>query len=246
MTFKNKVVLITGSSKGVGKATALQFAKEGAIVVLNHLNSEKEAKEVLHGIQKTSDGIIIKCDVSDEKQVENMFEKIMHKFGRLDILINNAGTYFDGDEWNGSPQVWEKTLKNNLVSAMITSKYATEIFQKQKSGVIVNIASRFSVSGQFDALAYSASKAGLVNITQAYAKLLAPFGRVYAISPWPIRSGYWIRAQKEELDEVISKIPAKRLLEPEEVANVVLYLCSDEATKINGQNILVDGINRKI
>jgi len=123
---------------------------------------------------------------------------------------------------------------------MNTSKYATEIFQKQKSGIIVNIASRHGLSGQFDALAYSASKAGIVNITQAYAKLLAPFGKANSISPGPVRSGYWLRAPKEELEETISKMPGKRLIEPEEVASLVLSLSSDKS-KVTGQNISLGG-----
>ena len=240
MRFKGKVVLVTGSSKGMGKATALLFAKEGAKVVINS-RSEKEANEVVNEIKKISDAIAIKCDVSNEEQVKEMMKKIIQKFGKLDILVNNAGTYIDGDEWNGSSDIWEKTIKQNLISAMNTSKYAAEIFQKQKSGIIVNIASRYSISGQFDSLAYAASKAGIVSITQAYAKLLSPFGRANAISPGATKSGYWLRAPKEEVDVAISKMPEKRLIEPEEIANVVLFLASSESAMINGQNIFVDG-----
>ncbi|MBU1198928.1 MAG: SDR family oxidoreductase [Nanoarchaeota archaeon] len=241
MRFKEKVVLVTGSSRGIGTAIALLFAKEGAKVVINYYKSEKEANEVMNEIKKISDAITIKCDVSNEEQVKNMIKKIIKKFGKLDILVNNAGNYIEGDEWSGSSNIWAKTIKQNLISAMNTSKYAAEIFQKQKSGVIVNIASRYSVSGQFDALAYAASKAGIVNITQAYAKLLAPYGRANAVSPWPVKSGYWLRAPKEELEETISKMPGKRLIEPEEIAEVVLSLASPESAKITGQNILVDG-----
>jgi len=240
MRFKDKIVLVTGSSKGIGKATALLFAKEGAKVIINYSKSEKEANEVLNQIKKVSDGIAIKCDVSDENQVKNMFEKITKKYNRLDILVNNAGKYIDGDEWNGTPKIWEETLKQNLISAMNCSKLAVEIFQKQKSGVIINIASRHSVAGQFDALAYAAAKAGMVNITQAYAKLLSPFGRANAISPGPVNAGYWLRAPKEELEETISKMPGKKLIEPEEIAELVLSLSSEES-KQTGQNILFYG-----
>ncbi len=241
MKLKDKVVLITGSSKGIGKATALLFAREGAKVIINYSKSEKEANEVLKEIGKISDSIVIKCDVSNESEVKKMFEKIIKKFGKLDILVNNAGVYIDGDEWNGSAEIWVETLKQNLISAMNTSKYASEIFQKQKSGVIVNIASRYSVSGKYDSLAYSASKAGIVNITQAYSKLLSPFGRANAISPGATKSGYWLRAPKEEVEANIASSPLKRLIEPEEIAKISLFLASDDSKAITGQNFLADG-----
>ena len=136
MKLKDKIVLVTGSSKGIGKAIAILFAKEGAKIILNYSKSEKEANEVSKEIEKISEVIAIKCDVSKESQVKKMFEKIIQKFGKLDILVNNVGTYIDGDEWNGSAEIWEETLKQNLISAMNTSKYASEIFQKQKSGII--------------------------------------------------------------------------------------------------------------
>ncbi len=240
MELKNKIVLVTGSSRGIGKAIALLFAKKGAKVIVNYSKSEKEADEVVNEIKKTSDGISIKCDVSDEKQVKSMIEKIVKKYGGLDILVNNAGKYIDGDEWNGSSEIWRETLSQNLISAMNTSKCATQIFMKQKSGTIVNIASRHSVSGKYDALAYAASKAGIVSITQAYSKLLAPFGRANCVSPGATRAGYWLNAPKEELEEIISKMHKKRLIEPEEIANVVLFLASSESAGITGKNIIVD------
>ncbi len=241
MKLKDKVVLITGSSRGIGKATALLFAKKGAKIIVNYSKSEKEANDVLNEIGKISESIAIKCDVSKEPQVKKMFEKIIEKFGKFDILVNNVGVYLDGDEWNGSAKIWEKTLRLNLISAMNTSKYATEIFQKQKKGVIVNISSRFSISGRCDALAYSASKAGIVSITQSYAKLLSPFGRANSISPGAVRAGYWIRAPKEEVEANINSSPLKRLIEPEEIANIALFLVSEDSATITGQNILADG-----
>lgn len=244
MALKNKIVLVTGSSRGIGKAIALLFAKKGAKVVVNYSKSEKEADEVVKEINKISEGIAIKCDVSDEKQVKIMIEKIVKKFGRLDILINNAGKYIEGDEWNGSSDIWRETLSQNLISTMSTSKYAAQIFIRQKSGAIVNISSVHSLSGQFDAIAYAASKAGLVSVTQAYAKLLFPFANVNSVSPGATRAGYWLYAPKKELNEIVSRMHNKRLIEPEEIANVVLSLFSPECSKVTGQNIVADG--RKI
>ena len=245
MMFKDKIVLVTGSSRGIGRSIALAFAKEGAKVIINYSKSEKEAKEVVKHIQKLSEAMVLQCDVSIEEQVKEMIIKIINRFGRLDILINNVGVYIDGDEWNGSSEIWERTLRQNLISAMNTSKYATEIFRKQKSGTIINISSRYSISGRFDSIAYSASKAGIISLTQAYAKLLEPFGRVNAISPGAVNAGYWLRAPKEELDAQIASSPKKRLIEPEEIAEEVLFLASDKSKNINGKNILLDG-ERKI
>lgn len=240
MKLKNKVAIITGSSKGIGKATALLFAKEGAKVVVNYSKSKKEADEVVSQINKISEAIAIKSDVSEEKQAKELISKTIDKFGKLDILVNNVGKYIDGDEWDGNSKVWKETLNHNLISAMNTSKYAIKIFQKQKSGVIVNISSRHSLSGSYEELAYAVSKSGIVSITQAYSKLLAPFGRANAVSPGATNAGYWLRAPKDELDAAISKMPNKKLIEPEEIAQTILFLASDESSRINGQNILVN------
>lgn len=240
MEFKDKVVLITGSSRGIGKATALLFAKQRAKIIINYSKSEKEAQEVLAELKKITEAIAIKCDVSEEKQVKVMFEEIIKTFGKLDILVNNAGAYIDGDEWDGSSEIWKETLKLDLISVMNVSKYAAKIFLKQKKGIIVNVSSRYSFSGVFDSIAYSASKAGIVNVTQAYAKLLSPFGRANAISPGATKSGYWLRAPKEELASQIASSSRNKLIEPEEIAEKILFLASEKSSNLNGQNILFD------
>ena len=240
MKFKDKVVLVTGASRGIGKAIALMFAKEGAKVVINYSKSQEEARQVLNQVKKLSEGMVVGCDVSNEERVKIMIETIIKRYDRLDILVNNVGQYIDGDEWNGTSKIWDKTLKINLISAMNTSKYAAEIFQKQKSGLIINIASIRAVESEFDCLAYAAAKAGMVSITQSYAKLLAPYGRANAISPGPVNAGYWLRAPKEELEATMAKMPNKKLIEPEEVASKVLELCS-ESSKMTGQNIIMSG-----
>ncbi len=240
MQFKEKIVLITWASKWIGKATALEFAKEWAIVVVNYSKSEQQAQDVLSQIQKISQGTLIKCDISDESQVKTMMQEIVKLYGRLDIIVNNVWWYIDWDEWNGSSGIWEKTLKNNLISSMNTSKYAAEIFQKQSSGIIVNVASRHALSWQIDAIAYASAKAGIISITQAYAKLLSPFWRANAVSPWATNAWYRITAPQEELQETISRTVHKKLIEPEEIAKVILFLASDAAIMINWQNILID------
>lgn len=240
--FKDKVVVVTGASSGIGKETALMFAKEGANVVITYKENAAGAKEVAEQITALgSRALVVQADLINESEAKNVIEKTTQEFGRLDVLVNNAGRYIDGDEWNGTAEIWTKSLLQNLVSVMNMSKYAIEIFQEQKSGVIVSIAGRYSLDGQYDALAYAAAKAGVANVTQAYAKLLAPFGRANAVSPGAVNTGYWLTAPKEELEKNLVNIPSGKLVEPKEIAEKVLFLTSEKASDINGQNILVDG-----
>lgn len=242
MRFKNKVVIVTGSSSGIGASTALLFAEQGADLVLTYKNNKKGGEDVVNKIKKMGRNcLLVKVDLTKENDAKKLVKTVIQKYNRVDILVNNAGRYIDGDEWNGNSKVWIKSLEQNLVSLMNVSKYVCEIFTKQKTGVIVNVASRFSFSGQFDALAYSAAKAGVVNITQSYAKLLAPFGRANAVSPGAVNTGYWLTAPKNELKETLSLIPLKKLLETEDVAKAILFLASDDARMITGNNLVVDG-----
>lgn len=240
--FKNKVVIVTGASSGIGAETALAFAKEGASVVVSYKENKRGAKETASKINAVGgEALIVQADLINEKETRKIIEATVQKFGRLDVLVNNAGRYIAGDEWNGSAEIWTKSIEQNLISVMSMSKYAIELFQKQKSGVIVNLASRFCVQGQHDALSYAAAKAGVVNITQAYAKLLALFGRANVVSPGAVNAGYWTRAPKEELEATIDESPLKKLVEIQDIAEMILFLSSDKAASITGQNIFVDG-----
>ena len=242
MQFKNKVVIVTGSSSGIGASTALLFAEQGAEVVVTYKNNKKGGEVIIDKIKKIGRNcLLVKVDLTKENDAKKLIKTVIKKFNRIDILVNNAGRYIDGDEWNGNSKIWTKSLEQNLVSVMNVSKYVCEIFVKQKTGVIVNVASRFSFSGQFDALAYSAAKAGVVNITQSYAKLLAPFGRANVVSPGAVNTGYWLTAPKDELKETLSSIPLKKLLGTEDVAKAILFLASDDAQMITGHNLVVDG-----
>ena len=128
-----------------------------------------------------------------------------------------------------------------VMNGMQTHKYGLEKMEEQKSGVIVNVSSRYSVTGQYDAIAYAASKAGIVNITQGQAKLMAPWGRSNAVSPGTVRIGYWLQAPKEELEENLNATPLQKLVDPEDIAEAIFFLASDKAKMITGQNLIVDG-----
>ena len=241
MEFKDKVVLITGASSGIGAEAAKLFAKEGAIVIINYLKSENEAKKVLEEVKKDSDGMIIKCDVTKEQSAQQMIDEVLTTYSRIDILVNNAGGYFDGDEWNGSSAIWKDSLNLNIVSTLNVSKFVAQHFLKSQSGIIVNIGSRYANMGHYDTITYAAAKAAILNITQAYAQLLSPFGRANSVSPGATDAGYWKRAPKEELEAVTANSPHKRLIKPEEIAQTILFAASERSTMITGQDFLVDG-----
>lgn len=238
--FTNKTILITGGSSGIGKAVAVMFAREGADVVVNYKSNKEGADEVVEEIKKMGRrAITIQADLVNEDEAKKVVDETMKEFGKIDVLVNNAGRFVEGDEWNGLSDVWVKSLQQNLVSMMNVSKYAIEVFQKQKSGVMVNIASRIGISGHYDAIAYGAAKAGVINITQAYSKLLFPFGRANSVSPWETNAGYWLIAPKEELEATLANRPNHKLVEPETVAQKIIFLASDEAKDITGQNFAV-------
>jgi 3-oxoacyl-[acyl-carrier protein] reductase len=240
--FKEKIVLITGGSSGIGRATAILFAEEGADIVITYKSNKKGANEVVDKIIKIGRrAVAIKADLVLEKSAKNVIEKTIKKFGKIDILVNNAGRYIDGDEWNGDSDVWIKSLKQNLISVMSMSKHVAKIFQKQGRGVIINVASIHGISGHADAISYGAAKAGIINITQSYSKLLSPIGcRVNSVSPSAANTGYWLTAPKDELAERLASTPNNKLIEPEEIAGKIVFLASDEAQDINGQNIVIE------
>jgi len=240
--FKDKIVLLTGGSSGIGKATAILFAQKGANIVFTYRKNKKGAKEVKKEIEKLGGkAVIIKANLNKDRNAKKVINKTLRVFKRIDILINNAGRYIDGDEWNGDYDIWVESLRQNLISAMSMSKYTTEIFQKQGSGIIINVSSRQSVNGAYDSLAYAAAKAGIVNITKSFAKLFSTFGgRVNAISPGATKAGYWLTAPKEELEERLSRRSSHQLIDSEEVAEKIVFLASEEAKEINGENFVIE------
>ncbi|MEK7463332.1 MAG: SDR family oxidoreductase [Patescibacteria group bacterium] len=238
--FTNKTILITGGSSGIGEAAALMFAQNGANIAITYKNNKKGAGNLVKKIKKLGrKAIAIQADLINENKAKNVVSEVMKNFGKIDVLVNNAGRYVNGDEWNGTSDIWLKSLQQNLILMMNISKYVMEVFQKQKSGIMVNIASRHGLDGQYDAISYSAAKAGVINITQSYAKLLSPFGRANSISPSATNAGYWLTAPKGELKELLANKPSHKLVEPETVAKKIIFLASDEAKNITGQNFSI-------
>lgn len=243
---KDKVVLITGARRGMGKADALLMAEAGAKVVLADI-SQEECQQVADEIKKAGgQALALKCDVSKQKEVEEMVKKTVKEFGRLDILVNNAGVCQFKPFLEMTEEEWSRTLDINLKGYFLCAQAAAKEMAKQKSGVIVNIAS--IVMGQIGkgmaGLAhYSASKGGIAALTKTLAVELAPYNiRVNAIAPGAIDTPMAnSSADPKILEPLLAAVPMKRIGKAEEIASTVLFLASDASSYITGSIVVVDG-----
>lgn len=241
MRFKNKVVIVTGSSRGIGKATALAFAREGAKVVITSRNKrdcEQTAREVADA---GGECIVYACDVSKVKDVNNMVKQTLKAFGKIDILVNNAGVFALKPIENVTEQDWDYTIDINLKGPFLLSKAVVPHLKPGAS--IVNIASVLGKVGAPTATAYCASKGGLITFTKALALELAPRNiRVNAIAPGPIKTAMLQGIEDPETKkEFLEWVPLGRFGEPEDIAQAVLFLASDESTYVTGHTLVVDG-----
>ena len=245
MLFKNSVVLITGADKGIGRATAYEFAKEGARVIVNYSKSKSDAESVVKEIKSRGQkAIAIKCDVSKENQVKKLFKEIIDIFGRIDVLVNNAGVTKQNDIFTLTAADFQNILDVNLIGAFLCAKYAASYMVKQKAGKIINIASIRGINNcaRKDMIAYSAAKAGVINMTMSMAKALSAFGvNVNAIAPGITNTHMVANLTKEARAAAVDGAIIKRMAEPREVADMVLFLSSEKANYITGEVIAIDG-----
>ncbi|PIN75276.1 beta-ketoacyl-ACP reductase [Candidatus Woesearchaeota archaeon CG10_big_fil_rev_8_21_14_0_10_37_12] len=240
MRFKDKVVLITGSSKGIGKATALLFAKEGAHIVINCSNSEEQGKQTVEEIKQLGrKAIFIKCDVSQEEQVKNMIGEAIKKFGKLDILVNNAGIVFDVPLFDKTEEQWNKTFAVNVRGVYLCSKYASK---HMKKGAIVNVSSTNGIDTiSPESADYDASKAAVNSLTKNLAKKLGPAIRVNAVAPGWIDTEINKDLPADLVEKEKKRIIFNRFGKPEEIGHAILFLASEEASFITGSILVVDG-----
>lgn len=242
MKLKDQVAIITGASRGIGKAVAVVFAQEGARVVINYRQSEAEAKKLAEEIVSRSGvAIAIKADVSKAEEVRSMVEKTLSALGRIDVLVNNAGITIRASLWEITEEMWDAVLDANLKGTFLCSKAVARIMMDQGEGKIINIASIRGIAGSERSMHYSVSKAGVIALTKCMARELAPFVRVNAIAP-----GYTNTQLHADLDDaarrrIADTIPLKRFAQPEEIARVCLFLASSAANYVTGQTIVVDG-----
>jgi 3-oxoacyl-[acyl-carrier protein] reductase len=245
MTLQGKAALVTGAATGIGRAIAERFAREGARVAVNFRSSRDAAEQLVAHIRAAGGAAIpVAADVSVESEVRAMLEQVQREFGRLDVLVNNAGwsTRVPHRKLDDlTDDIWDKAFDINLRGLFYCVRAAVPLLRKQAGTAIVNVASVAGSTGVGSSLAYAAAKAGVITMTKSLARSLAPEIRVNAISPGLIRTHF---AGRPDLDsDFIAEemaTPLKRLATVEECAGVALFLASS-ATAITGQNILVDG-----
>jgi len=243
MRLKDRVAIITGGARGIGKKISQTFLKEGASVYIFDVNQEEGARTVGE-FQQAYDGKVIffKVDITDEKSVEQSIEKIIEAEGRIDILVNNAGITRDNLILRMSLEDWKKVIDINLTGAFICSKHTVKYMVKNRSGKIINISSIVGVHGNAGQSNYSSSKAGIIGLTKTLARELA--GRnilVNAIAPGYIETEMTEKLSDKIKEKLMEQIPAGRLGSVDDVAKTALFLASDDSNYITGTVINLDG-----
>lgn len=243
MELKGKNALVTGGSRGIGRAIALELAKEGANIVINYTNNDKAAEKTVAEIEDLGvKAIAIKANVSNEEDVFNMVKQVKEEFGIIDILVNNAGITRDNLLIRMKVEDWEKVLDINLKGVFVCSKAVARDMMKQNYGKIINISSVVGITGNAGQTNYSASKAGIIGFTKSLARELASKNiNVNAIAPGFIETDMTTELSEKVKESMLSSIPLKRYGQPEDIANLVSFLCTEKASYITGQVIQVDG-----
>jgi len=241
--FKDKIVLITGGSRGIGRAIALEFAKNEAKVLINYRGNKESAEKTKEEVIKLGgSAYLYQADVSKEEDVENMFKDILTKFDKLDILVNNAGITRDSLLLRMKLEDWEDVIAVNLRSIFLCTRAAAKIMIKQRKGRIINISSIVGEIGNIGQANYASAKAGIIGFTKSVARELAGKGiTVNAIAPGFIETEMTEKIPQELKDMYLKQIPLQRFGKPEEVAYLVKFLASDEASYITGAVINIDG-----
>lgn len=237
-----KIALVTGASRGIGKAIAMELAERGATVIVNYSGSEEKAQQTVSEIKKNGgEAVAVKCDVADFAACEKLAKDVIGRYGRLDILVNNAGITRDGLIMKMSEQDFDSVMDTNLKGTYNMIRHFSRWFLKQKSGRIINIASVSGVIGNAGQANYSASKAGVIGLTKAVARELSGRGIcINAVAPGFIDTDMTRQMSEDAKKGIEAMIPMRHMGKPEDVARLVGFL-ADEAEYITGQVICVDG-----
>ena len=243
MNLKGKTVLITGGSRGIGRAIALAFAGEGTNVIINYTSDEENAKNVIKEIEKFGvKGLAIRANISKAEEVNNMFDKIKEDFDVVDILINNAGITRDSLFIGMKEKDWDEVIEVNLKGMFLCAKAVIRKMLRQRYGRIVNISSVVGVVGNPGQANYCASKAGVIGFTKSLAREVASRNiTVNAIAPGFIKTDMTDALPEDIKESVMGTIPMGRYGNPEDIANIAVFLSSDKAGYITGQIIHIDG-----
>ncbi len=243
INIEGKSAIVTGGSTGIGSAIAYKLATCGANVAIIDRKHQDEAEELLNKIKALGrKGIVLQADISIFEDAGKMVDSVVKEFGKLDILVNNAGINWDGVIWKMTEEQWDKVIDINLKGFFNYIRAVAPLFREQKSGKIVNITSINGLRGKFGQANYSASKAGIIGLTKTVAKELGKYGvNVNAVAPGLIETEMMKQVSEEVRKMAIGEIVLERIGQPEEVANVVVFLCSELARHITGEIIKVDG-----
>lgn len=243
MKLQDQVAIVTGAGRGIGRAVAIALATEGAKVVVNYSRSADAANEVVQIIESAGgEAIAVQADVASAEQVAQMVSRAIERFGRVDILVNNAGITRDKLLLRMTEEDWDAVLDTNLKGAFLCVKALAPSFLKQRSGVIINVGSVIGKVGAAGQVNYSASKSGLVGLTKSLAKEMGARNvRVNAVAPGFIETEMTAVLKPEQIETVTKMVPLNRLGTADNVAKVVAFLCSPDASYIHGEVISIDG-----
>ncbi len=243
MLLDGKAALVTGASRGIGRAVALRLAKEGAKVVVNYAGNAKAAEETKAAVEAAgSEAVCVRADVAHADEVAALFDAAVKAFGTVDILVNNAGITRDGLLMRMKDEDFDAVLATNLRGVYLCTKAASKIMMKKRSGRIVNMTSVVGLMGNVGQTNYAAAKAGILGFSKSAAKELAARGiTVNMVAPGFIETDMTAVLSDKVREQLVGAIPLGRMGEPEDVANAVLFLVSDAAAYITGQVVNVDG-----
>ncbi|HNZ53600.1 MAG TPA: 3-oxoacyl-[acyl-carrier-protein] reductase [bacterium] len=243
MTLKGKTAVVTGGYRGIGKAIAIKLASMGANVVINGIGAPETADDTVNELKSFGvEAQAVSANVTVEEEVNGMIAKVIEKFGHIDILVNNAGITRDGLLMKMKESDWQSVLDVNLKGVFLCTKAVVRPMMQQKGGSIVNITSVVGITGNAGQANYSASKAGVIGFTKSIAKEIGSKGvRVNAVAPGFINTKMTEALPEEVKKAYMANIPLKRYGEPEEIAEVVAFLCEDRSRYMTGQVLKVDG-----
>jgi len=237
-------VLVTGASSGIGEATAKIFASRGYDVVIHYNQGKERALNISLQIREkySVDTLCIQADVSNESQIQDMIKQIIQKFGKIDVLVNNAGIAIDSDFSMKQVDTFQRILDVNLIGPFLLSKYVSNYMIKQKMGVIVNVGSTNGIDSYYPfGMEYDVSKAGLHILTKDLAVEFGPNIRVNAVAPGWVKTPMNFDLDDFFINKEKDKIVLNRFADPEEIAKVIYFLASDDASYVNGSVLIVDG-----
>ncbi|PID30999.1 beta-ketoacyl-ACP reductase [Candidatus Saccharibacteria bacterium] len=244
MKLTNKIALVTGAGKGIGRATARLLAQEGATVVVNYHSSEKAAHAVVDEIkERGGEAVAMQCDVADGDDVAAMMQKIIEDFGRIDILVNNAGILIPQPFDETTPDAWDKNMETNLRGTYNCIKAVSKPMKEQRAGKVVNVSSISSIVGSLTSAPYAASKAGVDALMKTLAPEFGPYNiTINSVAPGPVETELFTsNYSKETADKLAQSTPMGRLATPEDVAKVILFFASSDSDFVTGQTLIVDG-----